>query len=118
MTIVAAFVLIRAASGKVLLLRRSKGESAGGFWALPGGKLRPGESHQDAARRECVEEIGWDPGSVGKFHTRRVKDDGNRTVDATTYLRDVAAEFTPPKMNAEHDAWQWADPDEMLAGEW
>jgi 8-oxo-dGTP diphosphatase len=112
----AAFVLFRAPNGKVLLVRRAKGEDHAGEWGLPGGRIRDGETPEIAAVRECVEEIGWNPGHPGKWHCRRVKDDGNGTVDATTFLRDVEAEFAPPRLH-EHDAWQWVDPDEALAGE-
>jgi 8-oxo-dGTP pyrophosphatase MutT (NUDIX family) len=43
------FVLTRRAGG----LRRHAGQ-----WALPGGRLDPGESPEDAALRECTEEVG------------------------------------------------------------
>jgi 8-oxo-dGTP pyrophosphatase MutT (NUDIX family) len=45
----ACFVLTQ----RVATLRRH-----GGQWALPGGRLEPGESPADAARREILEEIG------------------------------------------------------------
>jgi 8-oxo-dGTP pyrophosphatase MutT (NUDIX family) len=105
----AAFILLRSPSGTVLLLRRAKGEDHAGTWALPGGKLKPGESPETAAVRECVEETGWNPGSAGRFHCRRVRDQ----VDATTFIRDVDSEFTP-RLNREHDAWRWMSPFEVL----
>jgi 8-oxo-dGTP pyrophosphatase MutT (NUDIX family) len=105
----AAFLLLRSPSGTVLLLRRAKGEDHAGTWALPGGKLKAGESPEKAAVRECVEELGWNPGSAGAFHCRRVRDG----VDAVTFLRDVESEFTP-RLNSEHDAWRWMNPLEAL----
>jgi 8-oxo-dGTP diphosphatase len=105
----AAFILLRSPSGSVLLLRRSKDEDHPGTWSLPGGKLKPGETAAKAAVRECVEELGWNPGHAGKWHCRRVKDG----IDAVTFLRDVDTEFTPPKLR-EHDAWRWINPQEAL----
>ena len=40
----------------VLLMRRN-GE---GTWGLPGGGVEAGETWEQAARRECREETGWD----------------------------------------------------------
>ena len=107
----AAGIMFRAPSGKVLMLRRAEGEDAGGTWALPGGKVEDGESHATAAVRETLEETGYNPGYAGKLHCRRIKDG----VDYTTFLNDVDNEFTPPKLNAEHDLYMWIDPVEMLA---
>ena len=48
--------------GKVLLMLRSKksGSALGldGVWALPGGKVEFGESFEEAAMREIMEEVG------------------------------------------------------------
>jgi 8-oxo-dGTP diphosphatase len=41
---------------RVLLMRRD-GE---GTWGLPGGGVEAGETWEQAARRECREETGWD----------------------------------------------------------
>jgi 8-oxo-dGTP pyrophosphatase MutT (NUDIX family) len=108
--IVAAFLLLRSPAGRVLLLRRDASGDHAHEWALPGGKIREGETAEDAAIRECREELGWDPGSAGKWHCRRVRDG----VDATTFVRNVDSEFSPPKLR-EHDAFMWVDPREALA---
>ena len=47
-----------ADDGRVLLLRRT--EARGGFWQPVTGRLEPGESHAQAARRELREETGAD----------------------------------------------------------
>jgi 8-oxo-dGTP diphosphatase len=104
----AAFMLIRSPEGRVLLLRRAKGEDHAGEWSLPGGKLKSGEDAETAPARETVEETGYHVGRV-KWHCRRVKDN----CDAVTFLFDCDAEFAP-RLNSEHDAWQWVDPVEAL----
>jgi NADH pyrophosphatase NudC (nudix superfamily) len=46
---------------EILLLVRDK-EPARGKLDLPGGFVDPGEGAFEGLRRECLEEIGWDPG--------------------------------------------------------
>jgi mutator protein MutT len=51
----------------ILLTRRAQGlGSHGGQWALPGGRIDPGETAEQAALRELAEEVGLllDPGAV------------------------------------------------------
>jgi 8-oxo-dGTP pyrophosphatase MutT (NUDIX family) len=48
----------------ILTVRSSRLRSHTGEVAFPGGRLDPGESVEDAARREADEEIGLDPSSV------------------------------------------------------
>ena len=44
--------------GRYLIGRREKHVPQGGYWEFPGGKIEPGESPSEAARRECLEEAG------------------------------------------------------------
>ncbi|MCA1682531.1 MAG: NUDIX domain-containing protein [Actinobacteria bacterium] len=72
----AATVIVR--DGKVLLVHHTYGELN---WELPGGGADPGESAEEAARREALEEVGatlaierltgvyWEPqGALGWHH--------------------------------------------------
>ena len=47
-------------SGYIVLIERAK-EPRKGALGLPGGFVEPGERAEDAALRECREEIGWAP---------------------------------------------------------
>lgn len=50
--------VITDARGRVLLSRRKEDSELAGLWEFPGGKIDPGESAEQALRRELQEEIG------------------------------------------------------------
>lgn len=60
--IAAGLAVVAKDTGRVLLLQRASDPSdpAGGTWEFPGGRLEPGESPLDAAKREWGEELGCD----------------------------------------------------------
>jgi len=41
---------------KILLINRIKGNDS--YWVIPGGAVESGESHEQAVKRECLEELG------------------------------------------------------------
>ena len=101
----AAGVLIQAKDGRILFVRRSGGSDEG-LWAMPGGKVEPGETPEQAAIRETIEEIGIDllKSNIPLAQwTRRQRDD----VDYTTFITKVGRIFTPPRL-VEHDKFMWA----------
>ena len=60
---VAVGVLIKP-NGDFLLTSRPPGKVYEGYWEFPGGKLEPGETVEEALRRELIEEIGITIGAV------------------------------------------------------
>jgi 8-oxo-dGTP diphosphatase len=51
--------VVIVSDGAILLVQRGR-EPGIGLWAVPGGKVRRGETMRDAARREAREETGLD----------------------------------------------------------
>jgi 8-oxo-dGTP diphosphatase len=68
---VAVGVLIRP-DGAFLLTSRPPGKVYQGYWEFPGGKVEPGETVEQALRRELLEEIGVTLGAVHPWRIERV----------------------------------------------
>jgi 8-oxo-dGTP diphosphatase len=49
--------LIQDDRGRYLITRRRGGSHLAGMWEFPGGKREPGESLEEALRRELIEEL-------------------------------------------------------------
>lgn len=49
--------VLRDEAGRVLVARRLEGRHLAGTWEFPGGKIDPGETAEDALRRELAEEL-------------------------------------------------------------
>ena len=54
-----ACAIPRDANGNAVLIRRGF-QPQRGLWSMPGGFVDLGETVEDAARRECMEEMGID----------------------------------------------------------
>jgi 8-oxo-dGTP pyrophosphatase MutT (NUDIX family) len=65
-----ALVLLVDPSGAVLLQHRDEHAPASpNQWSLPGGRIEPGETPQEAARRELLEEAGLTAGELNPLWT-------------------------------------------------
>jgi 8-oxo-dGTP pyrophosphatase MutT (NUDIX family) len=113
-TIHAAGILFVTPDKKSLFLKRSEYGDFPGYFDLPGGKREPGENIEDAAIRECQEEIGFYPSGELFEISRRVNtkegdgDTETKIVDYTTFIQEINEEFTPPKLDFEHLSYKWA----------
>jgi 8-oxo-dGTP diphosphatase len=56
--------------GRFLLTSRPEGKVFAGYWEFPGGKLEPGETVEEALRRELQEELGI---TIGETHPWKVE---------------------------------------------
>lgn len=104
---VVAAVILR--DGRYLVARRPAAKRHGGLWEFPGGKVDPGESWLDAARRELAEELGMDVTSVGRT-LRSIHDEGSPFV---IHFVEVEADGEP--VPTEHEAVAWHTPSELAA---
>jgi len=88
--------------GKFLIGRRPEGTVLAGLWEFPGGKVQPGESPCDAARRECLEESGLTV-NVGRMYVEVLHDYEHSRVRLHFFA------CTPADMNQPiNPRFQWA----------
>lgn len=114
----AAGIMFRAEDGAVLFLKRGDGGDFAGFWCFPGGHAEPGETAEQTAIRETIEEIGHLPEGERTLLSRRVGPLPGamppydlREVDFTNYLQRVEEQFTP-EVSGEHTGYAWCLPSE------
>lgn len=82
-----------------------------GSWALPGGKIEPGETLISAMQRECEEELGFMP-EYTKLMPLEKFTSADQGFVYNTFFCAVDCEFQP-KLNHEHLGWAW-----IASGQW
>jgi 8-oxo-dGTP diphosphatase len=108
--LVAAAIILRGE--EVLLARRPEGKHLAGLWELPGGKVEPQESPEEALAREVREELGIEIRGVRPYlfvHHRYPE----KRILMLTYLCEAIQE-----PGQGETAWRWQriseiDPNEM-----
>jgi len=104
-TIGAAVVCVDG-TGRVLLVRHL----ATGSWLLPGGALEPGESPEDAARRELREETGCEADELAAVARYDVAWPGDGFKGKVHIFRASARGEARPETGS---AIRWADPNDI-----
>lgn len=106
----AVAVILRRPDGKVLAVSRKDDPTDFG---LPGGKVDPGETGDEAARRELKEETGLEAGEM-RFAYGGVCDGGSHGVTywTTTYVADFDGDIH----TEEEGVVRWVSPEVLLRG--
>ena len=107
----AAGILFLTPDGEVLLVRRTGAGDHAGEWSIPGGKIEGDETAEEAARREAMEEVGWEAADATLTEWTRQRRDN---VDFTTFLCKLDARFEAVVDGVENDEQMWAKRDELL----
>jgi 8-oxo-dGTP diphosphatase len=98
--------------GRLLAAQRAEPPSMAGRWELPGGKVDPGETDEEALVREIREELAV---------TVRLLDrlGGDWPLGETAVMRTWTAEVIDGRPTAlEHLALRWLHPNELYDVDW
>jgi len=102
-------------SGRVLLVRRGQPPAAG-LWAVPGGRVRLGETLKQAAEREIFEETGVAIAAGDPVYTfDHLERDSDGRVRFHYVIVDLAADYLRGEIRAGDDAREarWVSPAEL-----
>ena len=91
------------------MARRRPEKAYGGFWELPGGKVEPGESHEQALARELAEELKIDV-KVGDYIATGVDEREGLKIVLHGYLIEMQ---TVPVESSDHDRLGWKSVEEL-----
>ncbi len=95
--------------GKFLITQRLKHSHLGHLWEFPGGKVEPGETLEQCAVRECLEEI-----DVTVRPKRLIQELVHDYPERSVRLYFVSCELVSGEPKAVHcAAWAWASPEEF-----
>ena len=101
-------------SGEVLCVQRGPNGTLPGLWEFPGGKIEPGETAQEALRREVVEELQCNV-TVGEEVTTTRHEYDFGIVHLTTFYCELVD--GSPQLS-EHSDMTWRDPADLRHLAW
>ena len=112
--LVGAALLVLDDQNRLLMMKRSDS----GCWGIPGGAMEPGESAEDAARRETLEETNLEAEELSLFgvfsgpepYYKYPNGDEVYNVSIVYTSHDWRGKI---KLNREHGEWRWFDAGEI-----
>ncbi len=112
-TLVKVVAAVIEKDGKVLIAKRRQGDKLAGKWEFPGGKIDPGETAEEALKRELHEELGIETG-VEDFICSSCYDYEHLSVELLAYrVKHISGDITPHV----HDEVKWVLPDDLCSYE-
>ena len=99
--------LVHDDEGRLLVVRRGRPPGAG-QWSVPGGRVEPGESDDEAVRREVLEETGLHVTVGMRVGTVERPGPTGEIYDIRDYACSLAVSTTPVAGD-DADAVEWAD---------
>jgi mutator protein MutT len=109
--VVAATIVV---DNRLFIAQRSEQMSSSLLWEVPGGKVEPGESDQEALVREIKEELDIDI-EVSDFVGMSCVFVGDKEIEMYVY-RSVILSGTP--IANEHKQIMWASEEDLLSVRW
>jgi 8-oxo-dGTP diphosphatase len=105
-------IIVADRQNRVLILKRAPGTTGGGLWCLPGGKVNCGETVEEAARRELLQETGLFAEDL-TFHF--YQDNKPETTGAAQYLNLYFScrSDDQPVLNEESSDLTWVQVDDI-----
>ena len=103
--------------GKFLLTLRGKDRYWGGLWDVPGGTVEAGETPENAAVRECFEEVGLATSVRNLVSHLENLDTHGRDINfhTLTFALTELGKIKPVVLSHEHEAHCWLGVEEALS---
>jgi 8-oxo-dGTP pyrophosphatase MutT (NUDIX family) len=110
----AAGVVVVDPDRGVLMLWRHRFITDSWGWEIPAGRIEPGEDIEAGARREVLEETGWEPGPLRRLTSYHPS---NGLSDQTFHLFAAASacEVGPPVDWYESERIEWLTPEHLMS---